>query len=91
MVKTQTSAHHLDLDTRTITRVDGAGTPTAGAGFTVAALRRDRIAVPLLELVCCEVGAEMDLVLRIRDDCVTARRTTEVVRITPAEERSPHV
>jgi len=89
-VVTQTSAHLIDLDRRTVTRTDGAGVPTtAAAGFTVSALRMDRESVELIELVRCQVGAEMELVLRIRDDCVTLRRTTEVVRITPAEERSP--
>jgi len=88
-VVTQTSAHHLDLDGRTVTRIEGAGTPTADAGFTVSALRRDGAITPLLELIRCEVGADMELVLRIRDDCVTIRRTTEVVAITPAVECSP--
>jgi len=88
-VVTQTSAHHLDFDRRAVTRVDGAGTPVAGAGFSISALRRDHESVPLLELVCCEVGAEMELLLSIRDDCVTIRRTTSVVAITPAVECSP--
>lgn len=85
-VTTQTSAHLVDLDRRTVTRVEGAGEPTAGAGFTVSALRRDREITPLIELVCCEVGCEMEMLLQIRDDCSTLRRTTEVVAITPAEE-----
>lgn len=82
-VVTQTSAHLVDLDARTVTRVEGAGTPTAGAGFTVSALRRDREITPLLELVCCEVGCEMEMLLQIRDDCSTLRRTTEIVAINP--------
>ena len=82
---TQTSAHLVDLDRRTVTRVEGAGEPNPDAEYTVSALRLDRESVPLLELVCCEVGADMELVLRIRDDAVTLRRTTEVVAITPAE------
>ncbi len=88
-VTTQTSRHLIDLSGRTVTRIDGAGAPTADAEYTVSALRRDRAPVPLLELVRCEVGAEMELLLRVRDDCVTARRTTSVVAITPAEEWSP--
>lgn len=86
---TQTSVHLIDLDRRAVTRIDGAGTPVAGAGFAVSALRLDRESVELIELVRCQVGAEMELVLRIRDDAVTLRRTTEVVAITPADERSP--
>ncbi len=88
-VVTQTSAHLIDLGARTVTRIEGAGTPVADARFTVSALRRDRAAVPLLELVRCQVGAEMQLLLRIREDCVTERRTTAVVAITPADEWSP--
>ncbi len=83
-VTTQTSAHLVDLDARTVTRIEGAGTPVAGAGFAVSALRLDRESVGLIELVRCQVGAEMELVLRIRDDAVTLRRTTEVVAINPA-------
>jgi len=88
-VVTQTSAHYLDLGARTVTRVEGAGVPTADAGWTVSALRRDREITPLLELVCCQVGLPMELLLRVRDDAVTVRRTTPVVAITPAEVRSP--
>ncbi len=83
---TQTSVHLIDLDRRAVTRVDGAGTPVAGHGFAVSALRLDRESVELIELVRCEVGAEMELLLRVRDDCVTLRRTTAIVAITPAEE-----
>jgi len=90
-VVTQTSTHFLDLDRRAVTRIDGAGTPTADAGWTVSALRCDREFVELIKLVRCQVGAEMQLLLRIRDDRVTVRLTTEVVGITPAEEWSPHV
>jgi len=52
----------------------------------VSALRRDRELTPLLELVRCEVGYPMALLIQVRDDCVTGRRTTAVVSITPAEE-----
>jgi len=76
-VVTQTSAHYLDLGARTVTRIEGAGTPVADARFTVSALRRDGESVPLLELVRCEVGAEMELLIQVRDD---------VVAITPAEK-----
>jgi hypothetical protein len=85
-VTTQTSAHLINLDRRTATRIDGNGVPSRAAGYTVSALRRDRESVELIELVRCEVGAEMELLLRVRDDCVTGRRTTAVVSITPAEE-----
>jgi len=89
-VTTQTSAHHLDLDSRTVTRIEGGGTPTNAAGFRVSALRRDGESVPLLELVRCEIGCPMTLLVRVRDDAVTARRTTTVIAITPAEAWSPH-
>jgi len=82
-VVTQTSAHYLDLGARTVTRIEGAGAPTNAAGFTVSALRLDRETVPLLELVRCEVGLPMELLIRVRDDYVTGRRTTPVVAITP--------
>jgi len=89
-VTTQTSAHLVDLDRRTVTRVEGAGVPTAAAGFTVSGLRRDRESVPLLVLIHCEVGLPMELLLQVRDDCVTTmRRTTAIVAITPAEVWSP--
>ncbi len=82
---TQTSRHLIDLNARTITRIDGAGAPTAAAGCTVSALRRDREAVPLLKLHHCEVGLPMELLLQVRDDCVTTmRRTTPVIEINPA-------
>lgn len=85
---TQTSAHLIDLGARTVTRIEGAGTPTAGPGYTVSALRRDHESVPLLELVCCAVGYPMELLLQVRDDCVTTmRRTTSVVAVTPCEVR----
>jgi len=82
-VVTQTSAHLVDLDRRTVTRVEGAGEPNPDAEYTVSALRLDRESVPLLELVCCEVGCEMEMLLQIRDDCSTLRRTTEIVAINP--------
>jgi hypothetical protein len=88
-VVTQTSAHLIDLDALTVTRIEGAGEPTTDAEHTVSALRRDREITPLLELVRCQVGYPMQLLLRIRDDCVTLRRTTSVMAITPAEEWSP--
>jgi len=88
-VTTQTSRHLIDLTARTVTRIDGAGVPTAAAGFRVSALRRDCETLPLLELVRCEAGYPMTLLVRVRDDCVTGRRTTAVVAITPAEERTP--
>ncbi len=82
-VTTQTSAHHLNLDARTVTRIDGAGVPRPGSSITVSALRLDRESVELIELVRCQVGAEMELLLRVRDDAVTVRRTTPVVAINP--------
>ncbi len=89
-VVTQTSAHLVDLDRRTVTRIEGAGEPNPDAEYTVSALRRDHESVPLLELIRCEVGVEMELLLQVRDDCVTTmRRTTEIVAITPAEVCSP--
>lgn len=87
-VVTKTSAHYLDLTARTVTRIEGAGVPTAEPGWTVSALRRDRESVNLLELVRCAVGLPMKLLVQVREDCVTARRTTAVVAITPAEGRS---
>ena len=88
-VVTKTSAHYLDLSARTVTRIEGGGTPTNAAGFRVSALRRDCESVPLLELVRCQLGYPMTLLVRVRDDCVTGRRTTAVIAITPAEEWSP--
>lgn len=89
-VVTETSAHYLDLDSRTVTRIDGGGTPTTGAGYTVSALRRDRETLPLLEMVRCEVGHPMTLLIRVQDDRVTLRRTTSVITIAPAEVLTPH-
>ncbi len=88
-VVTQTSAHLIDLDRRAVTRIEGAGVPTTDAGWSVSALRLDRESVPLIELVCCQTGYPLELLIRIREDCVTLRRTTEVVAITPAVEWSP--
>ena len=85
-VTTHTSAHLVDLGARTVTRIEGGGTPTTNAEYTVSALRRDRETLPLLELVRCQIGHPMTLLLRVRDDRVTARRTTAVIAITPAEE-----
>ncbi len=82
-VTTASSAHHLDLDARTVTRIDGAGVPSPGSSITVSALRLDRESIPLLELVCCQPGYPMELLLRVRDDAVTVRRTTPVVAINP--------
>lgn len=89
-VVTQTSAHRIDLDGRAVTRIDGGGTPMNDAGFRVSALRRDCESVPLIELVRCEIGCPMTLLIRVREDCVTVRRTTPVIAITPGDERSPH-
>jgi len=83
-VTTQTSAHLIDLDRRAVTRIEGAGTPTTDAGWLVSSLRCDREFVELVELVRCEVGCEMEMLLQIRDDCSTLRLTTEVVVINPA-------
>jgi len=77
-VVTQTSTHFLDLNRR-----------AADAGWSVSALRCDREFVESSKRVRCEVGAEMQLLLRIRGDRVTVRLTTEVVAITPADESSP--
>ncbi len=78
-VVTQTSTRYLDLDRR-----------AADGGWSVSRHRQcDREFVELVELGRCEAGAEMQLLLRIRDDRVTVRLTTEVVAITPAEEWSP--
>jgi len=88
-IVTQTSVHLIDLDRRTVTRVDGAGSPTAGARLRVSALRRDGESLDLLEIVCCEIGCPMQLLIRIRDDCATLRRTTAVHSISPSEEWSP--
>jgi len=88
-VVTETSAHYLDLSARTVTRIDGGGTPMNDVGLRVSALRRDGETLPLLELVRCEIGCPMTLLVRVRDDRVTGRRTTTVVAITPAEEWSP--
>lgn len=88
-VTTQTSAHLIDLDRRTVTRIEGAGAPVADAGWTVSALRCDRESVPLIELVRCSISCPMQLLLRIHDDCITLRRTTAVVAIAPAEVLTP--
>ncbi len=83
-VVTQTSTHFLDLDRRAVARVEGAGVPITDGGWSVSALRCDREFVELVKLVRCQVGVEMQLLLRIHADRVTARLTTEVVVINPA-------
>jgi len=91
LIRTQTSAHLVDLDSRTVTRIDGAGTPNSDAGWTVSALRKDRDPVQLLRVLRCSLGYPMELLLRVRDNGVTTlRRTTSVVAITPAAGWSPH-
>ncbi len=73
-VVTQTSTRYLDLDRR-----------ADGAGWSVSRHRQcDREFVEPIRRVRCQVGAEMQLLLRIRGDRVTVCLTTETVVINPA-------
>jgi len=71
-VVTQTSAHYLDLGARTVTRIEGVGATNDDAGFTVSAMRLDREITPLLELVRCEVGYPMALLIQVTTRVIAA-------------------
>lgn len=74
-VITKTTTRYLNLR-RAVTRVDGAG-------WSVSAHRCDCEFVESIKRARCEAGAEMQLLLRIRDGRVTVRLTTETVVINP--------
>ncbi len=81
-VTTETSTYLLDLDARLVTRVPdaGAGTPDGLSGVSIASLRRDHEPIPLIELVRCEPGQPMRVLLDVREDGISTMRTTTTVR-----------
>lgn len=77
-VLTEHSAYFLDLDNRTVCR--SPREPDAND------LRKDGETVPLLEIITCEEGVMMELMIQLRDDEIpTYRRSTAVVSIVPME------
>ena len=72
----------LDLDAQLVTRVPdaGAGTPAELAPVPIASLRRDHEPVALLELVECETGKPLRMLLDIRRDGVATLRESTYVR-----------
>jgi hypothetical protein len=81
-VTTETSTYLLDLDRQHITRMPDAGAGSVpGLGpVAVATLRRDYESIPLLDLISCELGSRMQLLLDIRGDGIATLRTTTIVR-----------
>lgn len=81
-VTTETSIYLFDLDSRRVFRVPdaGAGTLPGQPPVPIAALRRDHEAIPLLTLICCEVGIPMRMMSDIRGDGSDTLRTTTIVR-----------
>jgi hypothetical protein len=83
-VTTETSLYLLDLDAQLVTRVPdaGAGTPPGLSPAPIASLRRDHEPVPLLELIQCELGAPLRMLLDVRRDGVpTLRVSTHVSQL----------
>lgn len=81
LVTTESSSYLLDLTGRTATRYPGAGSDTVST--SIAGLRRDADAIPLLG-VTCTVGKPMVLTLDLRgDDILTVRMTTIVRNLEP--------
>jgi hypothetical protein len=84
-VTTETSVYRLDLDANLVTRVPdaGAGTPPGMSPVSIASLRRDHEPIALLELLECEVGAPLRMILDIRlDGIATLRVSTFVQQLT---------
>lgn len=72
----------LDLDARRVTRVPdaGIGNPGGRPPSVTSSLRRDYEPVLLMELVSCEVGVPMQLLLDVRRDGIPTLRTSTCVR-----------
>lgn len=95
-VTTETTIYLLDLDRRTMLRVPGAGAgvqrdPTGGH-IAVTALPADHRTVPLEQLVHCQLGESMYLLIEPwGDGSVMVRGSTPVreIRSLPAAQQ-PH-
>lgn len=81
-VTTETSVYLLDLDDGHVTRVPdaGAGNADRRPPVAIAVLRRDHEPIKLLEVMRCEVGLPMQLVLDVRRDGLPTLRTSTRVR-----------
>lgn len=79
MVITESSSYQLDLDTRVGVRIPGRGD-----GKRPAVLRKDGENWELLEVISCEVGTPMRLLVKGLADAgiPTIRTTTPVKTIT---------
>lgn len=96
-ITTEASIYLLDLDTRTMLRVPGAGTglqhdPTRGS-IKVTTLAADHRAVPLHQILHCQVGQSMYLLTEPHPDgSVMVRGTTpvqEIRHLTTTPARRP--
>lgn len=80
-VLTETSSYVVDEDEAWVVRTPGTGLDSQ---IPVSRLRRDREAIPLLEIIRMVIGEPMILFLAIRTDGVRTLRTTTPVRSVEA-------
>jgi hypothetical protein len=81
-VTTEASLYLIDLDAQSVTRIPdaGAGTLPGETPVAMASLRRDHQPIPLLELIQCELGKPLRMLLDIRCDGIATLRVSTLVR-----------
>jgi hypothetical protein len=93
-VATETSLYLIDIDRRLVTRVPDAGDGTMPGlpPVAIASLRRDHEPLPLIELVECELGKPLRMLIDVRRDGVPTLRVSTHIRelrqLNPPTERA---
>lgn len=80
-IHTETALYLLDRERKTISRQPGKGFGSIGEeAVETAELRRDTETLELHEMLTCEVGKPMEMLINVREDGILTYRVTTIVR-----------